>query len=396
MNYKLFQVSLILFTLALLVTACATTATPVPTAPSTSPPVLTPTAIPPTFTPIPPTATSVPPTFTPVPSTPTPIPPTSTPPPNPRARGIFSMAYDSESGRVILFGGELGELFGPSGSSIWSYDPMTHQWAQMSPSQQVSGRNGHDMAYDIESDRITMFGGVGANFDGEATTWAYDFNTDSWLKQSPGPTARQGGRMAYDAESDRVILFGGEVAQQNGGGNLLNDTWAYDFNTDSWTAMNPNVSPPTQFYPTMTYDSESDRVLMWRGGSDNNMWAYDFNTNTWTDHETIEHPREGTFGWMVYDSESDRSILYGGGSPWGGDATSDATWAYDYNANTWTKMEPGESPNEMSLHAMAYSTDLDLVVLFGGKVGSGSAYTDKTWTYDLNSDTWENVMLGQE
>jgi hypothetical protein len=59
-------------------------------------------------------------------------------------------------------------------------------------------------------------------------------------------------------------------------------------------------------------------------------------------------------------------------------------------------MEPNENPGKLTLHAMAYNANLDLVVLFGGRVGSGTAYTDETWTYDLNSDTWTNVTLGQE
>ena len=249
------------------------------------------------------------------------------------------------------------------------------------------------MVYDTESDRVILFGGVNASFAGERTTWAYDFNTDTWTKQAPGPAARQAPRMAYDAESDRVILFGGEA--DTGGRPVLKDTWAYDFNTDSWTEMKPSISPPAQFFHTMTYDAESDRVLMWKGGSDNSVWAYDFNTNTWMDNETVERPSKGVCGWLAYDSESDRSILFGGGG-WEGSNTTDETWAYDYNTNTWTKMEPSEVPGKLTGHAMVYNPTLDLVVLFGGRAGSGTRHTAETWTYDLNSDTWTNVTLGQK
>ncbi len=305
------------------------------------------------------------------------------------------MAYDSESDRVVLFGGELGKLWGSMGSDTWAYDLATNQWTKMNPSLQPSGRCAHDMAYDTESDRIILFGGVDTSFDGDKTTWAYDFNTDTWTKQALGPPALQGPRMAYDAESDRVILFGGEIARPGGHGAKVNDTWAYDFNTDSWTEMKPSTSPPPQFYPTMTYDAESDRILIWRGGFDNSTWAYDFNTNTWVENETVERPSKGAGGRLVYDSESDRSILYGGGD-WSGSDTTDATWAYDYNTNTWTRMAPRETPGKLVLHAMAYNANLDLVVLFGGRAGSGNTHTAETWTYDFNSDTWTNMTLGQE
>ena len=220
----------------------------------------------------------------------------------------------------------------------------------------------------------------------------YDFNTDTWTKQALGPPTLLGHRMAYDAESDRVILFGGEATTT---GRRSNDTWAYDFNTNSWTEMKPSISPPAEYFQAMTYDAESDRVLMWWGSPDNSVWAYDFNTNTWTENETVERPSKGRFGGLVYDSESDRSILYGGGYYRWTDTT-DATWAYDYNTNTWTKMEPSETPPKLTIHAMVYNPTSDLVVLFGGRVGAGDAYTAETWTYDFNSDTWTNVTLGQE
>jgi hypothetical protein len=244
------------------------------------------------------------------------------------------------------------------------------------------------MVYDTESDRIILFGGVGP---GDTITYAYDFNTDTWTKQAPGPPAQQGLRMAYDAESDRVILFGGESRARG----MLNETWAYDFNTDSWTEMKPSTSPPAQSFQAMTYDAESDRVLMWWGSPDNSVWAYDFNTNTWTEKETDEFPSKGALGGLAYDSESDRSILYGGGGFEGGDTT-DETWAYDYNTNMWTKMEPGESPPKLTSHNMVYNPTLDLVVLFGGRVGAGDTFSAETWTYDFNSDTWTKVTLGQE
>jgi len=315
----------------------------------------------------------------------------------PQARAGFAMAYDSESDRVVLFGGELGRAWGPAGSDTWSYNPTTNRWTQMSPSIGPRGRGGHDMVYDTESDRIILFGGTDQSGEGDGAAWAYDFNTDTWTEQAPGPPARHGLRMAYDTESDRVILFGGRPAQQ--GGSLFNDTWAYDFNTDSWTEMKPSISPSARTHHYMTYDAESDRVIVWAGSgtSCRNVWAYDFNTNTWTDDYTIKGPTLGaTWGWLAYDSESDRSILFGGGTRDGKVAT-DATWVYDYNTNKWTEMKPSEVPGKLACHAMVYNATSDLVVLFGGtRAGSDSTYAAETWTYDLNSDTWTNVTLGQE
>src|SRR5438876_4122389 len=145
----------------------------------------------------------------------------------------------------------------------------------------------HALAYDSHADRVILFGGfLGYWFN---DTWAYDFNTNAWTDMAPGlsPPATLCDAMAYDSESDRVILFGGYVS----GVGVSNDTWAYDFNTNTWTDMNPLVKPPGRYYHATAYDSASDRVILFGGydsGSNfNDTWAYDFNTNAWT---SLDHP----------------------------------------------------------------------------------------------------------
>ncbi len=43
------------------------------------------------------------------------------------------------------------------------------------------------LVYDLESDRVIMYGGaVGDEFN-IPQTWAYDFNTNTWQQMSDGP-----------------------------------------------------------------------------------------------------------------------------------------------------------------------------------------------------------------
>ena len=49
------------------------------------------------------------------------------------------------------------------------------------------------------------------------------------------PLARAFSAMAYDAESDRVILYAGQSEDENDDPIKRGDTWAYDFNTNTWT-----------------------------------------------------------------------------------------------------------------------------------------------------------------
>lgn len=404
----------------LLLVACGgqsveTAAAPVP--PTATIELATITPEPPTETPVPPTDTPVPPTETPVPPTETAIPPTDTPEPtptvvielvmdrlakNPPPRAYVTMAYDSESDKIVLVGGQTdSDWQAPESNSgaTWIYDVGAVEWTQMDPPAAMGRIAAAGMAYDIESDRIILCGGGAA---GETTheTWAYDTNTNSWERMSDGPRDHLGLRLAYDAESDRVILFGGYNMNSNMG---YNDTWAFDYNSDTWTRMGPEVSPPVRNYHGMAYDDESDRVIVWgswlnpASAVDDSVWAYDFNTNTWEESEPGEGtwPKTRDYTTMAYDAESDRMIVFGGvlGNSTGGEET----WAYDYNTNTWELRKPATVPGPVSRHTMAYSSVDDKVILFGGKSGGVSSSMDKTWAvadtwaYDYNSDTWTNV-----
>src|SRR3989442_8385889 len=101
-----------------------------------------------------------------------------------------------------------------------------------------------------------------------------------------GPPVRDFHAMAYDSRSDRVILFGG----WGGYGNPrpLGDTWAYDFSTNTWTQMFPAVGPPARMYFAMTYDNQSDRVILFGGGGPSFHFyhppASHLKTNTGTDN----------------------------------------------------------------------------------------------------------------
>lgn len=398
MNTKRLTILSGLILVVLLLVGCGggQAAEPVAVAPTSAP--LTETAIPPTDTPIPPTDTPVPPTETPVPPTETPE-PTATPsglisdPPgiSPSPRGYVSLVYDSESDRIVLVGGQTGNIVeDPSAASgaTWIYDVTANTWTQMDPPAATSRRAAYGIAYDSESDRVILFGGGKGSAWEMNDTWAYDTNTNTWTRMSDGPRGRLGPRLAYDSESDRVILFGGSSSR---------DTWAYDFNSDTWTKMQPINRPKETNFQGLTYDVESDRVIMFRGCDDNSkfddsVWAYDYNPDSWEELVPGEGPwppsRE--YAVLTYDTESDRVILFGGI----GDslAESNKTWAYDYNTNTWTQMQLGGNPGAVPKQGMTYSEAADRVILFGGQRGGKDfKFTDKTWSYDFNSDTWENV-----
>ena len=255
------------------------------------------------------------------------------------------------------------------------------------------------MAYDSESDRVIM--SCGFDMSGPSSwsledTWAYDLTTNTWTQmKAKAPVAHLICKMAYDSESDRIILFGGWDIPND---QIFQDTWAYDYNTDTWTDMKPAVSPPGRNAQSMTYDSKADRILLWGGDSSTNhnpnppknraIWSYDFNTNTWEERVADLQPPQYFASAMAYDTSADRSIFYGGTITENG---STAMWAYDYSNNAWIELKPSPNPGLLSWNEMVYLPIPRSLFLFGGVTGQDMLW-GKTWLYDYPTNTWTEVV----
>jgi N-acetylneuraminic acid mutarotase len=354
------------------------------------------------------TATEVPPTETSVANTSTPtatLPPTDTPTPEatstptpisltyPPHRGYHSMVYDSESNAVILYGGQPNDM--SVHDDTWSYETSSNTWTQMGSLAPELGT----LAFDSDSDRVLNY----IFIKRPETGWtplgkmlAYDFNTDTWMPTNAGktPSGYIGAQMAYDSESDRVIFFGGYKLKS---GSFLNETFSYNFNTNSWKKMEPKTIPPGRNYHVMVYHPTIDRVIMFGGdlspSPGNDTWEYDFNTDTWEMIDVLDAPPDHYYSSMVYVSSLDRIILFGGMSVSMRGATNDM-WMFDHTNNTWTELTPEIVPSERAWHAMAYDAAADKIVLFGGGPDK-LAFTDETWVYDPQANMWTDMTQEQ-
>jgi hypothetical protein len=288
------------------------------------------------------------------------------------------MAYDSESDVTLWFGGEfdiIGWLTWPeifqyfyNKSWVGAYDYKANEWTLVM--RNGSEPNGHiggagAMVYDVESDKCVAFGGIiEGEFQASGETWAFDYNSNTWIDLQPmiSPPPRFFHRMAYDSESDRIVLFGGDRHFQP----RYTDTWVYDLNSNNWTEMHPVNTPSGLSNYQMSYDSESDRVILFgENSSQGETWAYDYNTDSWTEMNPIPSPPSFRSPSMAYDIESDRVILLGSNYEEGTVPDSE-TWSYNYNNNTWRKLRPLVSPGARFQAAMVYNSISDAMILFGG------------------------------
>jgi N-acetylneuraminic acid mutarotase len=299
---------------------------------------------------------------------------------SPSARYIHAMAYDSQNNKVVLFGG----FDGTNDGETWVYNYTDNSWTNMAPATSPSARYGHAMAYDSQNNKVVLFGGYDAGgYDGE--TWVYNYTDNTWTNMTPtitgSPSARRYHAMAYDSENKVTVLFGGYDGAYD------DETWVYNYTDNSWTNVTPATSPSARRSHAMAYDSQNNKVVLFggydAGGYDGETWVYNYTDNTWTNMAPATSPSARSSHAMAYDSQNNLTVLFGG---YGYNSTGDLdylndTWVYSYTDNSWTNMTPATSPSARYGHAMAYDSQNNKVVLFGGY--DAGTYDDETWVYTL-------------
>lgn len=293
-------------------------------------------------------------------------------------RGGHAMVYDSANEKGILFGGTSAAI--QALDDTWAYDYSINAWIALNPAGTPSARSAHAMAYDSMNQKTVLFGGMNAE------TWIYDYLSNSWNQVFPEtqPPSKDSHAMVYDAVSQKVILFGGFTEGKAG-----DDFWAYDYLTNTWTELNPTLKPLARYGHTMVYDSTNQKVILFGGNSrtgyKDDTWAYDYPTNTWTEMNSASHPVGRKWATMSYDSVNQKIILFGGGS--GGESScSDDTWVYDYSLNQWEIAYSSVAPPCRFLTASVFDSVNQKVILVQGIWDQ--EFLEDTWAFDFNDNTW--------
>jgi hypothetical protein len=322
----------------------------------------------------------------------------------PPAGGFNQMAYDTKAKLIVLYGGISGDNsvdLSVVHYETWTFDPAKNVWTRKSPAVHPDGAHAGYMVYDSRAGVSILSVRSDDNWPplpgGTMQTWAYDAMKDTWTRLADVPTVVMNGqRLAYDSESDRIIMFGGFDLTTF---EFIDETWAYDYNTNTWTNMQPRRHPKGINFMGMVYDSKADRVVMWgdwakryNPSADNSVWTYDYNTNTWQD--ASGHKKDGPaardYNNLAYDERADKIIMYGGYA-WG----NDETWVYDLNTDTWQQMQPLHNPGPLAAYSMVYARNVNRTILFGGGDQTTLQFKTDTWSYNLAADTWTLVNPGQ-
>lgn len=155
-------------------------------------------------------------------------------PPGPRAVADAASAYDSDRGRLVIYGGRADHDGDPIPvSTTWEWDGEA--WEQ----KNIPGPGPlteHAMAYDPLRKKILLYGGLGGARSCERT-WEYD--GEAWEELFiDGARCRWRHTLAWDPQRRAVVLFGGITDELCTDGQCQ-ETWSFD--GVSWALI---VLPP--------------------------------------------------------------------------------------------------------------------------------------------------------
>jgi hypothetical protein len=283
-----------------------------------------------------------------------------TPEHTPGSRANTAIAYNTDRGRAVLFGGDDWADTTWYKNDTWEWDGK--DWKQMIVDHKPSPRSHFSMAYDEINKNIVLFGGK-LNDGYLSDTWIW--NEEEWVETHPSssPSARAHYQMIYDPQRQKIVLYGGYD------GNYLNDGWEWD--GEEWQAIHFESFTPDATSFLMFYDQALDRIVVhisWGG-----TWYWE-GTNWWRPVMDVNPHILGLP--VAYDIQNQCAVIFMG---YKDNQFMHETWIYK-NMN-WRKLDMPLEPTGRWGQASFYDPVRKKVIIFGGYDGK-----------DYLNDMWELVL----
>jgi len=213
------------------------------------------------------------------------------------------------------------------------------------------------------------------------------------------PQGRYGHAAIYDVNTNRMTIFGGALGSPSP---CANDVWILDgangTGSASWIPITASGTLPTaRVYQSGVYDPTTNSMIIFGGnncstGYSNDVWVLsnangEGGTPTWTRLSPSGTPpaaRESASA--VYDSVNNIMTLYGGDA--GGAGLSDV-WVLSHANGTggtpaWNKLSPsGVAPGARTGQTATYDPSTNRMTIFGG-VSNGLTFSDAWYLSSAN------------
>lgn len=138
----------------------------------------------------------------------------------PGRRCLHMGAYDSDLDRLMIYGGQRS---GPL-DDLWSLDPTSNTWREISPATRPAARMFSAFVYDQDQRLMILHGGRGSEIYGDV--WAFDSEEEIWIEWttfSTSPANRHSHAAAW-VPGRGTFIHGG-----NAGNGMLDDMWLLSF-----------------------------------------------------------------------------------------------------------------------------------------------------------------------
>jgi N-acetylneuraminic acid mutarotase len=238
-------------------------------------------------------------------------------------RSGAGLAYDSKRNKIYSFGGYNGD------SSLSDLRVLENgAWKAVTYLPQMTAAE-PGFVYDVERDRLVLFGGSAGRGKANSETWEWDGN--AWTKfNGTGPGARQAFSMVYDTKRKKTVLYGGMGTAPD---QLFHDTWEFDGLV--WVKVSEE-GPGARSSAGFAYDAANDIMIIFGGmgkeGFTNDTWGW--NGKTWK-QLAASGPSARVMGYMAFDKNRNRIVLFGGRPGWPNDVND--TW--EWNGKEWINIK---------------------------------------------------------
>ncbi|MCI0690675.1 T9SS type A sorting domain-containing protein [candidate division KSB1 bacterium] len=263
-------------------------------------------------------------------------------------------------------------------------------WLQLTPASgnAPAPRSNAAAIYDSLNHRLVIFGGKSASGNLN-DVWAFDLRTNTWSEltptSGPAPALRFTANGVYNPAVQQMIIWSGQ------GSGFFNDVWAFDLNAESWSQFTPpDPKPNTRYGVASIFDPKAKEMVAFAGFTDagrfDDTWRFNIANATWKEISLTTHPERRCLHSASYDALEHRMIIYGGqtSGPRGD------IWAFDLTNNTWADLTPQTSPAGRWFSTNIYDAVNNRAIIFGGGFGGGSV-TNEVWGFDLAQNSWQQI-----
>ncbi len=204
----------------------------------------------------------------------------------------------------------------------------------------------------------------------------------SWVVVRTSPLPMFSRQVAYHEAADQLFV--------HGAGLNFSETWTLQ--SGKWTKSGSTLSPGRRFDAALCYRDAARDIFLFGGdaGPPSPLWPLSL-ADTWSwngvswQQLAVNGPARAGMG-MAYDSERDRVVVFGGVRSTGATLSAlNDTW--EWNGVRWINIRTPVAPSPRCAPAMTYDPVRRRCVLFGG---SDLRPRNDTWVYD--GSTWTQLF----